>query len=234
MGRGRKDLATPNGTPLDVATSALTKTLRRADEVGALGWARELERRFPLYVWRRLIVFAAEDVGLANPGAVATVVALRTAYGDQRKESRAPKPDGNLLAMAVLLLARSDKSREADNFRQVVEYLEEEGWQPEVPPEALDLHTEAGREAIPRSERLRHWLEEASVVYPEVGTHDYRLWVRRWAMVRGVYSEAEVTELAEEWDRQGRLVYGTDGPVGGWDAYLHRHTDPDDEEDQAP
>jgi putative ATPase len=61
--------------------SALHKTLRGSDPDAALYWlARMLERGDdPLYVARRLVRFASEDVGLADPQALALAMAAQQA-----------------------------------------------------------------------------------------------------------------------------------------------------------
>jgi putative ATPase len=63
------------------AISALHKTLRGSDADAALYWlARMLERGDdPLYVARRLVRFATEDVGLADPQALMLAVAAQQA-----------------------------------------------------------------------------------------------------------------------------------------------------------
>ncbi len=63
------------------AISALHKTIRGSDADAALYWlARMLERGDdPLYVVRRLIRFASEDVGLADPNALTQAMAAQQA-----------------------------------------------------------------------------------------------------------------------------------------------------------
>lgn len=63
------------------AISALHKTLRGSDPDAALYWlARMLERGDdPLYVARRLVRFASEDIGLADPQALPLAVAAQQA-----------------------------------------------------------------------------------------------------------------------------------------------------------
>lgn len=63
------------------AISALHKTLRGSDPDAALYWlARMLERGdHPLYVARRLVRFASEDVGLADPAALELAIAAQQA-----------------------------------------------------------------------------------------------------------------------------------------------------------
>ena len=62
--------------------SALHKSLRETDADAALYWlARMLEAgEDPLYVARRLVRFASEDVGLADPQALPQALAARDAY----------------------------------------------------------------------------------------------------------------------------------------------------------
>ncbi len=63
------------------AISALHKTIRGSDPDAALYWlARMLERGDdPLFIARRLVRFASEDVGLADPAALSLAMAARDA-----------------------------------------------------------------------------------------------------------------------------------------------------------
>jgi putative ATPase len=87
--------------------SALHKTLRGSDPDAALYWlARMLERGDdPLYVARRLVRFASEDVGLADPHA------LPLAMAAQQAVHFIGLPEGALaLAELVVYLALAPKS----------------------------------------------------------------------------------------------------------------------------
>lgn len=87
--------------------SALHKTIRGSDPDAALYWlARMLERGDdPLYVARRLIRFASEDVGLADPQA------LELAMAAQQAVHFLGMPEGALaLAQLVVYLAMAPKS----------------------------------------------------------------------------------------------------------------------------
>ena len=89
------------------AISALHKTLRGSDPNAALYWlARMLERGDdPLYVVRRLVRFASEDVGLADPQA------LHLAMAAQQAVHFIGMPEGALaLAELTVYLALSPKS----------------------------------------------------------------------------------------------------------------------------
>jgi putative ATPase len=87
--------------------SALHKSLRESDPDAALYWlARMLAAgEDPLYVARRMIRFASEDVGLADPQALVQALAARDAY------HLLGSPEGELaLAQAALYLALAPKS----------------------------------------------------------------------------------------------------------------------------
>lgn len=87
--------------------SALHKSLRDSDPDAALYWlARMLEAgEDPLYVARRLIRFASEDIGMANPNALVVANAAKQAV------EFIGMPEGNTaLAQAVIYLALTQKS----------------------------------------------------------------------------------------------------------------------------
>jgi len=87
--------------------SALHKSLRDSDVQAGLYWlARMLEAgEDPLYVARRLVRFASEDVGLADPRA------LQQAIAAQQAVHFVGMPEGSLaLAQAVVYLATAPKS----------------------------------------------------------------------------------------------------------------------------
>jgi len=87
--------------------SALHKSLRGSDPDASLYWlGRMLEAgEDPLYIVRRLIRFASEDVGVADPQALVIAVAAQQAV------HFVGLPEGNLaLAQAVVYLATAPKS----------------------------------------------------------------------------------------------------------------------------
>jgi len=87
--------------------SALHKSLRDSDPDGALYWmGRMLEAgEDPLYVARRLVRFASEDVGMADPQALIVAMAAQQAV------HFIGMPEGNLaLAQAAVHLATAPKS----------------------------------------------------------------------------------------------------------------------------
>jgi putative ATPase len=87
--------------------SALHKSLRGSDPDAALYWlGRMLEAgEDPLYIARRLVRFASEDIGMADPQA------LMVAVASQQAVHFIGLPEGNLaLAEAVVYLATAPKS----------------------------------------------------------------------------------------------------------------------------
>ncbi len=89
--------------------SALHKSLRGSNADAGLYWlARMLEAgEDPLYIARRLVRFAIEDVGTADPQALVVAIAVKDAVHFMGR------PEGDLaLAECVVYLARAPKSNE--------------------------------------------------------------------------------------------------------------------------
>jgi putative ATPase len=87
--------------------SALHKSVRNSDPDATLYWlVRMLESgEEPLYLARRLVRMASEDIGLAEPGALAVTLAAKDAF------DFLGVPEGNLaLAQAAVYLALAPKS----------------------------------------------------------------------------------------------------------------------------
>lgn len=90
--------------------SALHKSLRGSDVDAALYWlCRMLDGgEEPLYILRRLIRFASEDIGLADPHALVQAHAARESY------EFLGSPEGDLaIAQCVIYLATAPKSNAA-------------------------------------------------------------------------------------------------------------------------
>lgn len=90
--------------------SALHKAVRGSDPDGALYWFQRMitAGEDPLYIARRLIRMASEDIGLADPQALPQTIAARQAF------EVLGSPEGELaLGQAVLYLATAPKSNAA-------------------------------------------------------------------------------------------------------------------------
>ena len=112
--------------------SALHKSVRGGDPDGALYWlGRMLDAgEDPLYIARRLVRMASEDIGLADPHAVGVAMACRDAY------RFLGSPEGELaLAQATVYLAGTPKSN-----RLYKGWGRALGRARETPAEAVPLH----------------------------------------------------------------------------------------------
>jgi len=105
--------------------SAFHKSLRGSDPDGALYWlGRMLDAgEAPLYIARRMVRFASEDVGIADPQALAVAVSAMEAF------RFVGLPEGNLaLAEAAVYLATAPKSNALYRaMRKVGEAISEKG-----------------------------------------------------------------------------------------------------------
>jgi len=98
--------------------SALHKSLRGSNPDAALYWlGRMLEAgEDPLYIARRMVRFASEDIGMADPRALQVAVAAKEAF------HFIGLPEGNLaLAQAAVYLATAPKSNALYSAYQEVE-----------------------------------------------------------------------------------------------------------------
>ena len=110
--------------------SALHKSLRNSDVQAAVYWlARMLAGgEDPLYIARRLVRFASEDVGLADPQALVQTIAARDAV------RFIGLPEGALaLAQAVVYLALAPKSNRLYVAHQSASKTVEKGHNPPPP-----------------------------------------------------------------------------------------------------
>jgi len=123
--------------------SALHKSMRGSDPDAALYWlCRMLDGGCdPLYIARRTLRFASEDIGNADPRAAQ----LATYAWDSLQ--RLGSPEGELaLAHAVLFMACAPKSNAVYSaFKQAMAYVKETGTQP-VPMELRNAPTSLMKE----------------------------------------------------------------------------------------
>ena len=155
--------------------SWLQKAIRRGLTDDALYAACELERSgYGAWLWRRLRIIAAEDIGPAWPEAMAAVDASYRTYADLKAAARKPirhRPWRLVLTNVVIVLAQAPKSRAADwsalhYFGPLVERRE-------VPDYALDRHTSAGRRM---GRGFEHFVAEATVLHPHAPVEGEERW----------------------------------------------------------
>ena len=116
--------------------SAFIKSIRGSDPDAALFWlARMVEAgEDPRFIFRRLLISAGEDIGLADPQGVVVVEACAAAF------DRIGLPEGLYpLTQATLYLAGTAKSNSTLGFFDAVRSLREENAQ-KVPKHLRDAH----------------------------------------------------------------------------------------------
>ncbi len=114
--------------------SAFIKSLRGSDPDAAMYWLARMvyAGEDPRFIFRRMLIFAGEDVGLADPGAIARVTACAEAF------DRVGLPEGRFhLGLAALYLATAPKSNSVMAFFDALAAVEKE-WEAEVPTHLKD------------------------------------------------------------------------------------------------
>lgn len=150
-------LHTPGGYTNGEVASALQKEIRRGNERGALFWASELELAGAgAYVWKRLLIIASEDVGIADSNVAVQVRALYENWLEVSKKTSIEYAGFYRVFMfhAVCILARAPKSRMLDHALMVMFAGDRDT--PPIPDYALDVHTSEGRK---KGRGLQHFLD---------------------------------------------------------------------------
>ena len=103
--------------------SAFIKSLRGSDPDAAVYWMAKMvyAGEAPRFIFRRMLIFAGEDVGMADPQAIQVVTAAAQAF------EQVGMPEGRFhLALAALYLATCKKSNSAFAFFDALEKVEKE------------------------------------------------------------------------------------------------------------
>ncbi len=119
--------------------SAFIKSLRGSDADAALYWMAKMiyAGEDPRFIFRRMLIFAGEDVGMADPHALQVVVAAAQAF------DYVGLPEGRFhLATACLYLATAPKSNSAFAFFDALGAVEKEQ-EAEVPDHLKDASRDA-------------------------------------------------------------------------------------------
>ena len=118
--------------------SAFIKSVRGSDPDAALYWLAKMVRagEDPAFIFRRMIISAMEDVGLADPAAITTVISCAEAF------DRIGFPEGNFaLSEACLRLATAAKSNTTMAFFDALKEVERED--AEIPGHLRDPNRDA-------------------------------------------------------------------------------------------
>jgi putative ATPase len=120
------------------AISAFIKSVRGGDPDAALYWLAKMVKagEDPSFIFRRMIILASEDVGLADPHALSVVVSCAEAF------DRIGFPEGNFpLAHACIYLATAPKSNSTLAFFDAMKEVEKE--HAEVPNHLRDANRDS-------------------------------------------------------------------------------------------
>jgi putative ATPase len=118
--------------------SAFIKSVRGSDPDAALYWLAKMLRagEDPSFIFRRMIILASEDIGLADPHALSVVISCAEAF------DRIGFPEGNFpLAHACLYLATSPKSNTTLSLFDAMKEVDKED--AEVPNHLRDASRDA-------------------------------------------------------------------------------------------
>ncbi|MEZ4678920.1 MAG: hypothetical protein R2932_32365 [Caldilineaceae bacterium] len=103
--------------------SAFIKSLRGSDPDAAMYWMAKMDYagENARYIFRRMLIFAGEDVGMADPQAMQVVAACAAAF------EQVGMPEGRFhLATAALYLATAKKSNTTFAFFDAIEQVKRE------------------------------------------------------------------------------------------------------------
>ncbi len=202
--------------------SAFIKSVRGSDPDAALYWMARMIRagEDPHYLFRRMLVLAGEDVGLADPYALGVVESAAAAF------DRVGMPEGQYhLTHATLYLATAPKSNSALGYFDAVKAVEEERSR-EVPRHLRDDsrdsagfgHGEGYK--YPHSYR-DHWVAQAYLPGDLAGRVFYRPsdqgYEGRIAAEVDRRREAQLAEVDDASDDGEILTFTPKGVGVGWD-----------------
>jgi putative ATPase len=120
--------------------SAFIKSVRGSDPDAALYWLARMVRagEDPHFIFRRMLILASEDVGMADPHALAFVLSAASTF------DRIGMPEGRFpLAHAVIYLATAPKSNSAMGFFDALSLLESDQRAGEIPNHLRDASRDA-------------------------------------------------------------------------------------------
>ena len=166
--------------------SAFIKSLRGSDADAALFWlARMIEAgENPRFIFRRMLISAGEDVGLADPQAVVVVEACAAAF------ERIGLPEGLYpLAQAALYLACTEKSNSTSGMFEALRQVREAQRQ-EVPPHLRDANRDGDAFGDGKGYRYPHAFREH--------------WVAQQYLPNALQGEAFWSPSHQGWEGQRR------------------------------
>jgi putative ATPase len=161
--------------------SAFIKSMRGSDPDAALYWLAALleSGEDPNFIFRRMLIFSSEDVGLADPGCLLLIQSLHEAF------RKVGMPEGwYFLAHGVLYCALAPKSNSVGAVFEVIEHIRTHGVG-SVPPHLKDVTANKLESQYRKSDNPSkdykyphefsgHWVNQAYLPEPLKGTHWYK------------------------------------------------------------
>ncbi len=185
------EVRTKKGYCFFEVASAFQKSIRRCDEKSAMYWAIELyESNYQKYAWKRMVIMASEDVGLATPNCICMIMALKQSYDYLVSLNERSKPEKLPFTQAVLTLVKAYKSRYVDIAISTY-WNEHENKSYAMPDYVFDMHTRKGKSM---GRGLQHFYDEAAKINNP----------------RKMYNEDAMEELAKQADMRH---YNPDVPI---------------------
>lgn len=181
--------------------SAFIKSVRGSDPDAALYWLAKMlyAGEDPRFLFRRLLILAAEDIGLADPQALVVTNAAADAF------DRIGMPEGVYhLAEATLYLATAPKSNTAGAYFKAYQVLQERG-ETKVPLHLRDGNRDA--EALGHGQGYHYPHLAPSHHVPQQYLPDHLLGVTFYTPSGQGY-EATVKARLEAWRRAQREALG--------------------------
>ncbi|MGD8792434.1 MAG: AAA family ATPase [Anaerolineae bacterium] len=208
--------------------SAFIKSLRGSDPDAALYWLAKMvyAGEDPRFLFRRMLIFAGEDVGLAQPDAIRVVTACAEAF------DRVGLPEGRFhLAEAALYLATAPKSNSTLAFFDALSVVEHEQ-EDEVPVHLKDGSRDKegfghGQGYLYPHAYRDHWVAQQYLpqglqgrVFYEPGDQGYEQSIRRQVARR---REAQLAAMVEVEHQPEVLTFAPGGRTH--DRWLQRTVD---------
>jgi replication-associated recombination protein RarA len=163
------------GYPLDQVASALQKSIRASDLEAAAYWGLLLFKKSPTYAWKRVLITASEDVGLAAPDVVAQVAALNWAWTSAKAGAWYASP--HPLTLSIALLCKAPKDTTIEDLQSWTLALIKAKVKRPMPEYAIDGHTKLGRE---RGATWDRWYAARHVTFGiPVNEYTRRLWTMK-------------------------------------------------------
>lgn len=203
---------TIKGYDMFEASSAFQKAIRRGDEDSALFWMAEFyDSGKAEYLWKRMMIICAEDIGLAEPSIHTHVRELYASFKWMLEKNDKKKSERMFLVQAVLMMVRCRKSRLVD-WALNVTWDSHFETRMEIPDYAIDMHSRKGKamgKTVNDFINVGSHLENHRELDRET---EYKEWCReRWNAMAGCNPDGtknDAIDANEVLYRMGRLGNG--------------------------